>query len=167
MARPYFFFPLLSFFHFVFFFSFFFSFFSFKDKWSGSYKQSVDRTFFFLDDRAPREMAGVSMQTGEKEGKLVYKRETEPRWRDGSDGTFIIRATSYSDVLPFAASSFPPFLLFIQVPGGPPVSRCNVINYTGRWREPAEVLEFRRPFEFSTRALSGYIVLIDCPDSRR
>lgn len=47
-----------------------------------------------------------------------------------------------------------------------PVSRCNVINYTGRWREPAELLEFRRPFEFSARALSGYIVLIDCPDSR-
>lgn len=57
----------------------FFSFSSFKDKWSGSYKQSVDGTFLLLDDRAAREMGGVSMQTGEKEGKLVYKRETEPR----------------------------------------------------------------------------------------
>lgn len=74
MAPYFFFFFLLLFFPFR-----FFSFSSFKDKWSGSYKQSVDGTFLLLDDRAAREMGGVSMQTGEKEGKLVYKRETEPR----------------------------------------------------------------------------------------
>lgn len=42
-----------------------------------------------------------------KNEKLVYKRATEPRWRDGSDSTFIIRPTSSSPSDLYIHLSFP------------------------------------------------------------